>query len=344
MDLLKCMKEIVIVSCYPNTEYKERLLNECVSKLRSLNKDVLIATHYPVPDYIVEKVNYYIYDSDNIDFKHKTLDNSKTCFVEEAPTFRLEFLEKCHSPSLSRIFNIALNFVKYLEYDYFTIIESDSEYVVEDLAKLTDIKNDMVKYNKNFFFFKLRPYQFPYWESLGVFEVYETYCFGGLVSKFLEKFNFPKSYNEWVELYDKDYRNQHLEFYVTSFFSKIKDECLILDSLRHIFDKSNINLATVGDPTGVYYNMNDENTPILYLMNNQSNLRKYVIRSSHNELCREVELQSMCYWLDGFNIKDTAKDISITVCEGKNVINKSVYVVSKQFMLDVIKTKRIRFK
>jgi len=97
------MKEIVIVSCYPNTEYKERLLNECISKLKSLNKEVLIATHYPVPDYIVKKAEYYIYDSNNIDFKHRTLDNSKNCFVEETSTFRLEFLEKCHSPSLSRV-------------------------------------------------------------------------------------------------------------------------------------------------------------------------------------------------------------------------------------------------
>jgi hypothetical protein len=338
------MKEIVIVSCYPNTNYKERLLDECVSKLKSLNKDVLIATHYPVPEYIVKKVNYYIYDSNNIDFKYKTLDNSKTCFVEEAQSFRLEFLEKCHSPSLSRIFNLALNFAKYLQYDYFTIIESDSEYKTEDLAKLSNIKNDLIQSNKSFFFFKLRPYQFPYWESLGVFEVYETYCFGGLVSKFLEIFNFPTSYNEWVALYDLDYRNQHLEFYVTSFFSTIKDQCLILDSMRHVFDKSNINLATVGDPTGVYCNVNDENTPILYLMNNQSNLRKYVIRSSHDELCREVELHSMCYWFTGFSIKDGDKDISITVCEGDNVINKSFYVVSKQFISDVSKTKRIRFK
>lgn len=338
------MKEIVIVSCYPNTEYKERLLNECVSKLKSLNKDVLIATHYPVPDYIVKKVNYYIYDSNNIDFKHRTLDNSKHCFVEETDTFRLEFLEKCHSPSLSRIFNIALNFVKYLEYDYFTIIESDSEYVVEDLAKLTDIKNDMVKYNKNFFFFKLRPYQFPYWESLGVFEIYETYCFGGLVSKFLEKFNFPKTYNEWVELYDKDYRNQHLEFYVSNFFSKIKEECLILDSLRHVFDKSNINLATVGDPTGVYYNINDENVPILFLMNNQKNTRTYVIRSSQWGIPNEITLNSQCWWFTGINIKDCNHDISITIVEDENIISNMFFVISKETGSVQKQTNRIRFK
>jgi hypothetical protein len=338
------MKEIVIVSCYPNTEYKERLLNECVSKLKSLNKEVLIATHYPVPDYIVKKAEYYIYDSNNIDFKHRTLDNSKNCFVEETSTFRLEFLEKCHSPSLSRVFNLALNFVKYLEYDYFTIIESDSEYEVEDLAKLSDIKDNLVKSNKSFFFFKLRPYQFPYWESLGVHEVYETYCFGGLVYKFLEKFNFPKSYNEWVELYDKDYRNQHLEFYVSNFFSKIKDECLILDSLRHVFDKSNINLTTVGDPTGVYYNINDENVPIIFLMNNQKNPRRYVIRSPFPHICNELTLNSQCWWFSGIEIKNNNQDITITIYEDEKVISRTLYVISKTFMDTQKQTNRIKFK
>jgi len=338
------MKEIVIVSCYPNTEYKERLLNECVGKLKSLNKDVLIATHYPVPDYIVKKVNYYIYDSNNIDFKHRNLDNSNRCFVEETDTFRLEFLEKCHSPSLSRIFNLALNFIKYLEYDYFTIIESDSEYETEDLAKLNDIKNDLVKSNKNFFFFKLRPYQFPYWESLGVFEVYETYCFGGLVSKFLEKFTFPKSYNEWVELYNKDYRNQHLEFYISDFFSKIKDECLILDSLRHVFDKSNINLTTVGDPTGIYYNINDENVPIIFLMNNQKNPRTYVIRSPFPHINNELTLNSNCWWFTGIDIKNNNQDVSITIYEDEKVISRTFYLISKTFIDAQKHTNRITFK
>jgi len=338
------MKEIVIVSCYPNTEYKERLLNECVSKLKSLNKDVLIATHYPVPDYIVKNANYYIYDSNNIDFKHRNLDNSNHCFVEETDAFRLEFLEKCHSPSLSRIFNLALNFIKYLEYDYFTIIESDSEYETEDLAKLSDIKNDLVKSNKNFFFFKLRPYQFPYWESLGVFEVYETYCFGGLVSKFLEKFTFPKINNEWVELYNKDYRNQHLEFYVSDFFSKIKDECLILDSLRHVFDKSNINLTTVGDPTGIYFNINDENVPILFLMNNQKNPRKYVIRSSQWGIPTEITLNSQAWWFTGINIKDCNHDISVSINEDENIIGNMFLIISKEIMSVHKQTNRIRFK
>lgn len=338
------MKDIVIVSCYPNTDYKEQLLDECVSKLKLLNKDVLIATHYPIPSYIVEKVDYYLYDSNNIDFDYKTIDNSQNSFYEINGVFTLEYVDKCHSPALSRLFNLALNFIKNLEYDYFTIIESDSEYHIDDLAKLDIIKNDLITQNKNFFFFKLRPYQFPYWEDIDIFEVYETYCFGGLVSKFMEKFYFPKTYDEWVVLYNKNFRNQHLEFYVTEFFKQIKDECLILDSFMHIFDKSKTNIITLRDATGIYYNLDDENTPVLVLINTETAPKKYIIRSFECELPREINLMFKQWYFCKLDIKNMNRDINIIIYENDNIISRLYYVVSKEFMLKQKNTHRIKFK
>lgn len=338
------MKDIVIVSCYTNTEYKEFLLNECIKKLKSIGKTTLIASHYPVPDYIVKKSDYYIYDNYNIDFKHKTLDNSPHCFVEENVGFKLEFLEKCHSPSLSRIFNLSLNFLKHLKYDYFTIIESDSEYDIEDLNKLDTIKDDLINSNKSFFFFKLRPYQFPYWESIGIHEVFESYCFGGFINKFLEKCTFPNDVETWISLYNTDYKNQHLEYYITSIFKNHSDECLILDSFRHIFKNSNINLTTVGDPSGIYYNINDENVPIIFLMNNQHKERKYFIRTSHWNIQNEITLNPNCWWFCGLNILNSDHDMSITICEEHNVISRNYYVISKHFLLNQKLTHRITFK
>lgn len=338
------MKDIVIVSCYPNSEYKEQLLYECVSKLKLLNKDVLIATHYPIPTYIIEKVDYHIYDSNNIDFDYKTIDNSKNSLLEVNNTFNLEYVDKCHSPALSRVFNLALNFINNLDYDYFTIIESDSEYHVEDLAKLDTIKNDLINQNKNFFFFKLRPYQFPYWEEIGIFEVYETYCFGGLVSKFIEKFYFPKTYDEWISLYDKNFRNQHLEFYVTEFFKHIKDECLILDSFKHTFIKSKTNTITVRDASGVYYNLDDENYPVLALINMADRPRKYFIRSFECGLPREIKLNSREWYFCKLDIKNINRDINVIIYEDDKIISRLYYVVSREFMLKQKKTHRIKFK
>lgn len=338
------MKDIVIVSCYPNTEYKEYLLDECVKQLKLLNKDVLIATHYPIPDYIIKKVNYYIYDSDNIDFDYKTIDNSENSFYEVNDTFILEYVDKCHSPSLSRIFNLALNFIKGLKYDYFTIIESDSEYHIDDLAKLDEIKNDVIKSNKSFFFFKLRPYQFPYWEDLEIFEVYETYCFGGYLTKFLDKFYFPTTKEEWIKLYDEDFRNQNLEFYVTEFFKNIKDECLILDSFRHVFTKSNVNTITIKDPTGIYYNLDDEDHPILVLINTEPTPRKYIVRSFECGLPVEINLAYHQWYFHKLDIKDMNRDINIIVYENDKVLSRTYYVVSKEFMLKQRKTHRIKLK
>lgn len=327
------MKEIVIVSCYADTEYKERLLNECIVKLKLLNKDILIATHHPVPDYIVKKVNYYLYDGLNINFEYKTLDNSKSSFLEETSTFKLEYLQKSYTPSLSRMFNLALNFVKQLEYDYFTIIESDSEYELEDLAKLDDIKFQLVKSNKNFFFFKS--------ETDGLFE---TYCFGGLLYKFLSKFNFVKEYDEWIKLYKNDTRNINLEFYVTDAFNKIRHECLVLDGIKNVFNKSKINVIKLFDPTGIYYNITNETTPILFLMNNQKTIRKFVIRSSCHGVTNDVELNPMCWWFIGIDIKQYNHDISITIFEQENVISRTSFVITRDFMNMQKNTNRIQFK
>ena len=336
------MKEIVILSCYPNTDYKENLLNDCVKKLKSLNKDVLIATHYPIPDYIVKKVNYYIYDSNNIDFDYKTIDNTKYGFFEKNQSFILEFANKCHSPALSRIFNLALNFIKHLQYDYFTILETDAEYDIRDLSKIDDIKTQLINQEKNFFFFKIRPYQYPYWEEHGIFEIYETYSFGGYVNKFLEKFYFPTEYNEWVELYNKDYRYQNLEFYVTEFFKTIKDECLILDSFKHEFPNSEVNIITVNDPTGIYYNIDDENTPILFIVNTESKRRRYVIISFECNLPTEIYLGHRNWHISKLDISKYNRDISIIVYEDDNIVARHYYVVSKEYMKKQCRTHRIK--
>lgn len=337
------MKDIVIVSCYPDSEYKEFLLNDCVTKLKKLNKEVLIATHYPIPSYIIEKVDYYIYDKDNIDFDYRTIENSKNSFYEVNDKITFEYIDKSHSPALSKIFNLALNFINQLDYDYFTIIESDSEYHIDDLSKIDEIKNDVIKSNKNFFFFKLRPHQFKYWEDLKMFEVYETYCFGGLLSKFMEKFYFPKTYDEWVDLFNKDFRNQHLEFYVTEFFKNIKDECLILDSFRHVFTKSNVNTITIKDPTGIYYNLDDENKPVLLLCNIQDR-RRYVIRSFECNLPKEITLGSHEWYYAILDITNINRDINIVIYDEGRIVSRLYYVVTKDFVLKQKKTHIFKFK
>jgi hypothetical protein len=60
------MKKVIIISSYATTPEKEETLINCIDKVSNRGYDVILTSHYPVPDYIQKKVNYCIYDSENI--------------------------------------------------------------------------------------------------------------------------------------------------------------------------------------------------------------------------------------------------------------------------------------
>ena len=61
------MKSLIIIGAYcPDVERKQ-LLENCINSLQPIRKDfdILISSHVHVPEYIVDKVDYYFYDKDN---------------------------------------------------------------------------------------------------------------------------------------------------------------------------------------------------------------------------------------------------------------------------------------
>lgn len=323
------------------------MLVELIGQLKKLNKEILIASHYLVPDYIVNMVDYYIYDKENIIFTEKTLVKYPADFNFENENFRIDGITPNHSAALSRVFNISLNFVKNLGYDYFTVLECDVEFDFDDLKKFDDIKVSLVKENKKFFFFKLRPYQFPYWESCGIFEVYETCYFGGFVKNFLYRMDFPKTLERWNEVLMEDANNHTLEYFVTQTFKGCVNECLILDSVRHVFSKSNINTSTVIAVDGVYCNPKDDNNPILFLQNESSRPRTYKMFSSvfmppivHNIF----ELNGGVWWFNPINIEKHNADLKINVYENGEMIHSIDMVINKEWVQNNKNRKRIIFK
>lgn len=328
------MKEIFIISCWPSSEYREKLLIDLISKLKQLNKEILIASHHTIPDYIVKMVDYCIYDKTNTIYTNKTLDTYPADYYFDCDLFRIEAVNIAHSCALSRIFNIALNFIKNLEYDYFTIIESDAELDMNDLRKLDNVKSRLLNENKKLYFFKLRPYEFPYWENNGIFEVYETSCFGGFVEEFLSKLNFPKTLDEWNEILLKDRNNHNFEYVVTEAFKPYKDNYLILDSVRNFFTGSKINTATILGLDGVYCNPKDNNSPVLFLHNDSEKTRTYKISSpifSPPGVEKLVLSQNM-WWYIAFNIDEYGKNIMIEVYEEDNLINSSSITIDKNWI------------
>jgi len=70
LNILKPYKEsyddeLVMIGTYPNTKSREKLTLECIESVKRLGRKIMLVSHYPVPQEIQDKVDYYVYDKDN---------------------------------------------------------------------------------------------------------------------------------------------------------------------------------------------------------------------------------------------------------------------------------------
>lgn len=335
------MREIYIISAWPSTEERKSLLIKLIGQLKSLGKEILVASHLPIPQDIVNMVDYCIYDRENIIYTDKNLDNYPADFWFESDSIRIEAVEANHSATLSRLFNISLNFVRNLEYDYFVIMESDAEFDIEDLKKINQIKIHLVKDDKKLFFFKLRSWEFPYWENNGIYELYETLIFGGFLKEFNDRFTFPKDLKEWNDVLHKDKMNHALEVLVTNSFKKYKDDYLILDSIRHFFTKSKTNIFTLSSLDGFYYNPSRKNFPVLFLENLSDTDKFYKM---YGDFCEEIILaKNEWKWME-FDISNRPVKIQIDIYEKEKLLKHLTCVIDEKW-IELNKNRRIvKFK
>jgi hypothetical protein len=332
------IKDIFILSCYPNVYEKERLLNETVDKLKQLNKTVLIASHFPVPQYIVKKCDYYIYDAYNmLDIYNHTLDKHGQDYWIKSDCFLAETIIVNHTSALSRIFGIAMQFIKSLNYDYFIILETDSEFDINDLKKFDLYKDRMVNENKDFLFFKPKFTEYAYQGE----RIYESYCFGGFLKKFLEKFEFPITLDEWNSLLTENKFFWLTEYVLMKKFISFEDKSLILGSIRSQFINSKIDLFTVSESTGIFYNSNDKNRPILFLHNQdyQGRVSKYDIKiNMHTRMSIDLDPGGWYYKDLDLNKENT---LSVSI---KSYRDNKLYSEYKDFITKENLDQKVLFK
>jgi hypothetical protein len=333
---------IFIVSTYPNVELKEKLLHDIVTKLKKLGNDVLIASHYALPDYIIEKVNYYIYDSYNMLDVNYNLDTVNADFWMENSSFKLETILSTHMSSISRIFSISLDFVKNLGYKYFVILESDSEIHLDDLNKLSFFTEKTISNNKKMWFCKPKYVEFNWYNK----SVYETYTFGGDLDYFLSIFKFPRDYNEWNLLKSSFTHDICFEYMLHSKISKYESDFLILDTAKSELNLSKIDLFSNSNISSVYYNLNDENKPVLFFYNNlhgygYDNIEyRYVIDC----IPKKLSLNENFWYFDFIDISKHNVNVKIETYSNNRLIYHTNEVVSKSNISTKKKLKRILFK
>lgn len=58
-------KEVVIITSHANTESKLTILNECIQYVKLSGYKIILSSHITVPDYILNQVDFFIYDKEN---------------------------------------------------------------------------------------------------------------------------------------------------------------------------------------------------------------------------------------------------------------------------------------
>jgi hypothetical protein len=75
----------------------------------------MVVSHYPIPTYIQEKVNYTLYDNENILLPYD-LTPKVTCFTTDFDTV---INNNGHSLTVSKNINNGINFCNNLGYEFF---------------------------------------------------------------------------------------------------------------------------------------------------------------------------------------------------------------------------------
>ena len=132
-------KNLVIIECYCDTEEKLSLLDKMITTLND-KFDILVTTHYFLPERIQAKIDYLIYDKSNPILKY--------------PERGMEFWRKISNIKITHImddygwtvYNLkknAISFCADLNYDYYSFINYDIE-ITEDLVHLLNNPKDFI--------------------------------------------------------------------------------------------------------------------------------------------------------------------------------------------------------
>ena len=308
------MKKIIIISSYATTPEREKTLNDCIDKVCNKGYDVMLTSHYPVPDYIQRKVNYCIYDSENILLPYSI----SPSFWIDNDQFELEVSINSHNLTICRnIFN-GIGLSKIMKYDFFFFMESDNIFSDSDFIKLDDLSNQMLVNDKHLIFFKNQWISEHNEHHIN----YETLIFGGEVNYFLENMPLPSTIEEYIQMYLPNRDALHNIVLEKIFFNKLSHleyQILIInESSKNFFQNSVINKYFITNICDVVVNNRDDSY-ILFISNFSDRNLIYEINSVNKEFFTGM------WYFNGIN-EDT--HIVVKSLDGE-ILDRKSFIVSE---------------
>lgn len=303
------LKKIFIVDVYATTQTKLDLLQKCIESIKPLGIDTMIVSHCPLPDYIINSVDYYVYDKDNrfndiYAVAYRTIDGIEVT----------DIISKSHSYPIVRAMKAGFSLAQNMGYEFFYFSEFDHEYSEKGLSQIKELTFSLENSGNDLVFFQ--PENAVFGDAVGVY--YETSFFLGSISKFLDSFNsyFPKDLESFNDKFRGYFPNCLEHFFYQAFVDK---SCLVYkDTVKNYFNDSVINVSSV---EAIKYAIlpDEEKDMYLVITNNDHILYKFYVKIEEKEdfvfylksgfylipLKRSCKIEVTCYNSNDYSIVET---------------------------------------
>jgi len=277
------MKSLLFIKAYAKTEDKRNILRKCIESCKLLGFDIALTSHSVLPEDIVNSVQYYVYDFDNRfnnGEHHLTWKRIDNITVNRRAQRSHEF------PIIKLIRNV-LCLAKANGYEFVYGTDFDNIYHPDDIKKLLELKERMIREEKDFIFFHPSHASWTLDGEPLVGIYYDMYVYGGRLDKFFEIFDsyFPKTLEEYnkVMAYMEKGKPQLFEYYFYDAFKQRKRNTVIVDSyVKDYLDKSSINES----------NINSHNTVVEILPSNSRGHFLHISNEGINDYVFDVYINN----------------------------------------------------
>lgn len=310
------MKPIFIVSTYPSNWSQRVILNDCVDAINKHGYDILLVSHCAVEQEIVDKVRYFIYDSDNSFLPSEF----SPYFYYRTASLQFNIYNAGHTLPICRNMFNGLGFAGLLGRTHFVFTESDVIFSDADFSRLESLLDNLTEENKKMIFFKPEDYRGPN----GTY-VYETLLFAGSTEYFFRRLVPPVNLEQW---FDKKMGYTLEDTFYTKFSEYENDYVIINQHSSQYFDSSKVNMSRYGLlNVEMIYNSIVPSEPVLFINNaliEQQTKYVRVFRETGNdtEMIESLVLKNGACWFKSYTFDDSR--IIVDVYDDEEYIHRNV--------------------
>lgn len=311
-------RNIIVVNSYINNEEKRKVLLKYLKQLKLTGNDILLTSHTPIDDDILQEVDYYIYDKEN--FLLPIHLSPITWFADENEYVNMYSCR--HGYAIIKNVYLAINFLYRInKYEKFLFTEYDNDISDTDIPKINQIFKTIDENHKKLFIFYLSNQKFNFGHVL-----HQTGMFAGDIQFFKENVPLVKSFDEWCITYPFANNNDPLESIFVRMTNHVKDQIYYFHGQSsEYFNNSIIDLFQIFDQKySIVYNIENPNHPLIFLYSNMGQRFEILI---DNSTVFDGVISKGLYYKHYFDIDSNDKNIRIKV-NGVEKLNKNINITT----------------